>query len=89
MKLLWIILGILLFLLLAVIAISFVCFRMAFFSPKRRPGPDDPIETPEGAIYDAFRDQMIAWTKEARAMPWRPYEIRSFDGLKLTAKYYE
>jgi pimeloyl-ACP methyl ester carboxylesterase len=32
---------------------------------------------------------MVAWTKEARAMPWKPYEIRSFDGLGLTAKYYE
>jgi len=89
MKLLWIILGILLFLLLAVIAISFVCFRMAFFSPKRRPGPDDPIETPEGDIYDPFREQMIAWTREARAMDWKGYEIRSFDGLRLTGKYYE
>ena len=64
MKLLWTILGILLFLLLAVIAISFICFRMAFYSPRRRPSPDDPIQTPEGDIYDAFREQMEAWTRE-------------------------
>ena len=89
MKLFWIILGIILFLLLAVLAISFVCFRMAFFSPRRRPSPDDPIDTPEGDIYDAYREQMEAWTREARAMPWKAHEIRSFDGLRLTAKYYE
>ena len=89
MKPLWIILGILLFLLLAVIAISFICFRMAFYSPRRRPSPDEPIQTPEGDIYDAFREQMEAWTREARAMPWEAHEIRSFDGLRLTAKYFE
>lgn len=89
MKLFWMILGILLFLLLAVVAISFICFRMAFFSPRRRPSPDDPIQTPEGDIYDAFREQMEAWTREARAMPWKPHEIISFDGLRLTAKYFE
>jgi len=89
MKLLWIILGILLFLLLAVVAISFICFRMAFYSPRRRPSPDEPIQTPEGDIYDAFREQMEAWTREARAMPWKPHEITSFDGLRLTAKYFE
>ena len=89
MKLLWILCGIAAFLALAVLGISYICYRMAFYSPKRRPGPDDPIETPEGAIYDAFRDQMVQWATEARAMPWKPYEIRSFDGLRLTAKYYE
>ena len=89
MKLLWIILGILLFLLLAVIAISFVCFRMAFYSPRRRPSPDEPIQTPEGPVYEPFREQMEAWTREARAMPWKAHEIRSFDGLRLTAKYFE
>ena len=71
MKLLWILCGIAAFLALAVLGISYICYRMAFYSPKRRPGPDDPIETPEGPIYDAFRDQMIAWTREARAMPWK------------------
>ena len=89
MKLLWILCGIAAFLALAVLGISYICYRMAFYSPKRRPGPDDPIETPEGPIYDAFRDQMVQWATEARAMPWKPYEIRSFDGLRLTAKYYE
>ena len=89
MKHFWTILGILLFLLLAVVTISFICFRMAFFSPRRRPSPDDPIQTPEGDIYDAFREQMEAWTREARAMPWKPHEITSFDGLRLTAKYFE
>ena len=89
MKLLWIVLGILLFLLAAVIAISYICFRMAFYSPRRRPSPDDPIETPEGPIYEVFKEQREAWIREARAMPWKPHEITSFDGLRLTAKYFE
>jgi len=89
MTLLWILLGIVLFLLLAGAGIAWICYRMAFFSSRKHPTPDEPIDTPQGEIYDRFRDQMEAWTREARAMDPERVSIRSFDGLTLTGKYYE
>ena len=82
-----IVLYILLFLILAVLLISFLCFRMAFYA-TRQPDKED-ISLPLGDIYEVYRDQMVAFIKEARAMNWEPVEITSFDGLRLTGKYYE
>ena len=89
MGILFWILGIALFVALVVLAAAYICFRMAFYSPRRKPTPDEVIEMPQGAIYDVFREQMETWTREARAMNAPQHAITSFDGLKLTAKYYE
>ena len=84
-----IILSILLALAALVLLISYVCFRMAFYvKEKKIIGPDEfPI--PEGAIYEPFRDQMVAWMKEVRALPHQDFQIRSHDGLKLCGRFYE
>ena len=68
---------------------SFVCFMKVFYSPKRKPLGPDEYEIPEGEIYEVYRDDMINWTKQIRAMPHEDMEIISFDGLKLRAKYFE
>jgi len=81
------VLYILLFLILAVLGISYGCFRIAFYAP-RKPETED-ISLPVGEIYEVFREQMVGFIREARAMDWEPVEIRSFDGLRLTGKYYE
>lgn len=85
MILLWILLA------LAVIClvIAYICFRMAFFvPPKVIIGPDDyPI--PDGEIYEPYREQMVAWMKEIRALPHREVTTVSHDGLTLYGKYYE
>ena len=65
------------------------CFRMAFYAPDRKPLPEGVIETPEGAIYDPYREKMEQWVHEARAMPYKEVEITSFDGLKLRGKFFE
>lgn len=75
--------------LLAVLITSLVCFMMVFYSPKRKPLGPDEYEIPEGDIYEVFRDDMIAWTKEIRSMPHEDIEIRSADGLMLRGKYFE
>ena len=85
---LWI-LAVAAFLAAAAVLIAWICYRMAFYSPDRRISPDDPIATPEGEIYEVFKEQMEAWTREARAMDRESVSITSFDGLKLTGKYYE
>jgi len=75
--------------LLLVLAGCYLCFRIAFYAAPRKEKDPEAIETPPGAIYDPFREQMIRWVKEARARNPREVEITSFDGLRLTGKYYE
>lgn len=68
---------------------SLVCFLIVFYSPKRKPLGEDEYDIPKGEIYEVYREDMIAWTKQIRAMPHEDLEITSFDGLKLRGKYYE
>ena len=84
-----IILWILLSLAALCLIISYICFRMAFFVPEKIIiGPDDyPI--PDGEIYEPYREQMVAWMKEIRALPYRELTTVSHDGLTLYGKYYE
>lgn len=85
MFLLWILLG----LAILCLIISYICFRMAFYVPEKIIiGPDDyPI--PDGEIYEPYREQMVAWMKEIRALPCREITTVSHDGLSLYGKYYE
>lgn len=65
------------------------CWHMAFYVPPRKPGNKDIIETPEGKIYDPYREKMEQWVRDARALPHEDVQITSFDGLKLVGKFYE
>lgn len=83
------ILIILCILILAVLAISYICFRMAFYAPPRKPMPPDFIDIPDGEAYAVFRDQMTQWVLDMRALPREDVSITSFDGLTLTGKFFE
>ena len=72
-----------------IILIAFVCFYLVFFVPKHGPVADDDYTIPNGEIYEVFREQMVGWMKEVRAMPHKDFYITSFDNLKLHGKYYE
>lgn len=85
MILIWILLALGALTLLA----AYLCYRMAFYSPPRKPAREDVIEIPEGEIYEVFRPAMEAWGRETRAMAHEDLEITSFDGLTLRGKYYE
>lgn len=89
MKLIWILLGIAAVLCLLVILGAYICYRMAFYSPERKPKDPDVIEIPEGEIYEVFRESMENWARMTRAMPHEDVEVRSFDGLTLRGKFYE
>lgn len=89
MTFLYIILGIAGFLLLLTLLTSYICFRMAFLNPRTREKDREEYPLPSGKIYEPYREQMIEWMKETRAMPHKDVSIRSFDGLILRGKYYE
>ena len=88
MKIFFIVIGILLSLVMLTILGAYICFRMAFYNPKPK-GPKEEYPTPEGPVYDPFREQMISWIKEARSFPSEDCSITSFDGLTLRGRYYE
>ena len=84
-----IILGVLLALIVVILLISFICFRKVFYSPKRKVLGEDEYEIPPGQIYEPYKEAMIGWMKETRAMPREEVEITSFDGLTLRGSYFE
>ena len=85
----WILITIILILIALILLISYICFRMAFYAPDRKPADPDRIEFPEGEIYVPYYDAMRRWTEQTRQLPQKQFTITSFDGLKLTGRYYE
>ena len=77
------------FLAAAVLITAYICFRIAFFVKPEDKIPSEEYPIPEGRIYEPFREQMVAWIKEVRALPHEDMTITSFDGLKLRGRYYE
>ena len=70
---------------------TYICFRMAFYSPKRK---DDPIakgcyNVPVGDAYAVFHEDFKAWQDATRKLPCDEVEIKSYDSLTLHARYYE
>ena len=86
MKLFFVLLGIVAVLILLG---AYICYRMAFYSPKRKPKDPEVIEIPDGEIYEIYRESMEKWARMTRAMPHEDVEVTSFDGLTLRGKYYE
>ena len=74
---------------LLVLLIAYLCFRMAFYAPPRKPRDPDFVDLPQGKIYEPFWEDMTRWTREVRALPQEKVSITSFDGLTLTGKFYE
>lgn len=72
---------------LLILLIAYCCYRIAFH--VRRVPIDDVIRTPDGEIYEPFREDMIRWIKEARQLCPKDYYIISDDGLKLHGRFYE
>jgi fermentation-respiration switch protein FrsA (DUF1100 family) len=79
-------LAILLFL---VLIIAYWCYRLGFYAPRKEKHPEGYIDLPEGEVYEPYYEDMTRWILEARALPQEKMQITTFDGLKLTATYYE
>lgn len=80
-----ILLIVMVFLALAALIISYICFRMAFYTTRKRKTPEMILDH----IYDPYRDYMAQCEQEVRAMPYKDMWITSFDGLRLHGKYFE
>ena len=89
MELFWIAAGTSLLCVIATLVIAYICYRMAFYAPPRKPRDPDVFDLPEGEVYEPFREIMTGFAKRLRKLPYEKFEIRSFDGLRLTAKFYE
>lgn len=82
-------LAIAVFLALLTLAVTYVCFRIVFYVPKKHNLSSDELPVPEGAIYEPYHPIMKKWILEARSFPQEDCYITSHDGLKLHAKYFE
>ncbi|MBR2343470.1 MAG: alpha/beta hydrolase [Clostridia bacterium] len=75
---------------LAVLLIAaLLCFFRVFYSPPRRPLGEGEYDKIPGRAYDPYREQIRKWQETARAMDYTEHSVRSFDGLRLTAKLYD
>ncbi len=89
MKLFWILCGCVAAIIFLVLLTAFICFYMAFYVPRKDKKEEEEFSLPPGKIYEPFRDTMLGWMKEVKALPHDEICITSFDGLKLYGKYYE
>ncbi len=85
-----IIISVMLFLLLAVFTLSFICYRIVFYSsPKKRIKKDDEYSLQESEMFKPYREIIIDFIKKARATPHINVSTTSYDGLKLCGRYFE
>ena len=89
MELLYIVLILIALVTAIVPVIAYICFRIGFYVPRSNNAPTEEYPIPEGKIYEPYRDIMVGWMKETRALPSQQFTITSFDGLTLYGKYYE
>lgn len=85
----WICLGVVAVIGLLVLLLSYLCYRLVFFSPTRKPLPEGTVQIPSGGIYEPFRNSIEKCVRQVQAMPHQDVSITSFDGLTLRGKYYE
>lgn len=70
----------------AVLGVSYYCYRVAFYSsPKHHIADTDLPNTDQ---YNAFREENLARVLRLAAEKYEAVSITSFDGLRLTGKYY-
>lgn len=81
--------AVILCLIFIVLLTSYICFRMTFFVKEKDKISKETHDIPPGKEYEPYREQMIAWQKQIKAMPHESVSIKSFDGLTLRGNFYE
>ena len=85
----FIVFGILLALTLIVVTLSYICYKIVFFSKNAQNISKEDFPLPPGKIYEPYYPLMKRWMQETREMPCEWVSITSFDGLTLWGRYYE
>ena len=80
---------ILLILLALILVGAYICFRMAYYSPTRKPPKTEAERLPPGKIYEPYHPRMLEWMAQVAAMEYEDFVVTSVDGLTLKGKYYE
>ena len=70
---------------LVLLGISYISYRIAFYSVT---GHDDPYDIPTGEQYEPYREVMTGLIDELNALEYERVQTTSHDGLKLSARYY-
>ncbi|MBR5597434.1 MAG: alpha/beta hydrolase [Lachnospiraceae bacterium] len=89
MNYIYFIIGLLFLSIILVLLISYICFRIVFYVSRKEKTPSDEILVPDGEIYKPYHELMRKWTKETREFNHQDFTIKSHDGLRLHAKYFE
>lgn len=89
MKIVYISLCIIFLCILLTLFVSFLCFKIVFYVPRKTEMPNDESPVPYGKIYEPYHHLMRKWIREARSFQNEDFYIKSFDGLTLHAKYFE
>lgn len=89
MKMFWIILSVAAVLILLALITAYICFRMAFYVNRKKQKAAPEFDLPPEEIYRPYHDKMREWMKETSSWKYKRVYTTSFDGLKLSAKYYE
>ncbi len=86
----WALLGAAAVLAALVLALSAVCFLIVFYAPRKKgsAATQEP-DLPRGKAYEPYRELMLRWAYEMRALPREDISITSHDGLTLYGSYYE
>lgn len=82
------ILKILLIITFLVILAAYICYRIAFWAPKRVFDEDVQIHLPDGEQYLKVREGIERCVNNMLNRPFEPVTITTFDGQKLYARYY-
>ena len=72
--------------LLAGLALTYLCYRVPFYSSLR--GRQEITALPDGEQYAARREEMGALLREMEAISYEEVDIISYDGTRLVGKYY-
>lgn len=71
---------------IAALALSRFCYRLAFYSPNRK--EQDVYAIPPGEQYVKIADTMLKNIHEVTLLPYEQIYICASDGTKLAARYY-
>lgn len=83
---LYIALGVVGFALLTVLVITLVCYIKVFYQQSHR--REDHYRLPNSPHFNKNRDEMFALIADMDALPFERVYTTSYDGLRLSARYY-